>query len=289
LLSVIVDAFPEGQLALQDPNSPQSMALQWLESSANSDISTVESYLQRYALATLYYATNGNEWNDNTAWLSNTNECSWISTASSLGICDEFGRYTELDLQDNNLRGPLPPEIAILSDTLQSINLRGNDISGAFPTVLGAMVNLEILELSTNSLSGPIPQDLFNLTNLKRLSLFENNLLSTIPSLIGQLTRLELLDVGSNQMTGTIPSTIGQLGRLAGLSVYGNLFTGTLPVEIADLQSLQLLYADSNDFRAPLPTDICLLNLDEFWSDCEEIQCVCCTTCCSEGFGCYET
>jgi hypothetical protein len=287
LRNLVITEFPDGQAALQDPESAQSQALQWLESSANDGVSTEADYLQRYALATLYFSTNGDEWKENTAWMSNTNECSWISTANSLDVCDSSGRYLSLDLQENNLNGTLPSELAILSNSLNIINLRSNQISGEVPSSLQVLVELETLDLSSNSFKGTIPLELFDATNLRQLSLFENNLISTLPSQVGQLTMLELLDVGANQLTGSLPSTLGQLTRLAGLSVIDNSFTGTLPQELANAQSLQLLYVDSNDLRAPLPTDICLLNLEEFWSDCEEIQCVCCTTCCSDGFGCF--
>ncbi|KAG7368266.1 RHS repeat-associated core domain containing protein [Nitzschia inconspicua] len=289
LRSVVVGAFPRSRSALQDPDSPQSKALVWLESTSNDDVSTEEIFLQRYALATLYYATNGERWNDNTAWLSSTNECSWFSTATTLDVCDNFGRYLSIDLQENNLSGKIPEEIAILSNSLKTVNLRANQILGEIPPSLQDLTNVEALDLSTNNLEGAIPSELFDATNLRQLSLFENTLISTLPLDVGKLTRLELLDVGANQLTGTLPSTLGLLTRLAGLSVFGNSFTGTLPQELANSRSLQLLYIDSNDLRGPLPTDVCLLNLEEFWSDCEEMQCVCCTMCCRDGFGCFET
>jgi hypothetical protein len=274
---------------LEDPDSPQSQALQWLSTSANDGVSTDVGFLQRYALATFYYSTNGDRWKDKTAWMSTTNECSWISSASSLDVCDNSGRYLSLHLQENNLDGTIPSELAILSSSLNIINLRANQISGKVPSALQVLVELQTLDLSSNSLDGTIPQELFDMTNLRLLSLFENNLVSTLPSQVAQLTRLELLDVGANQLTGSLPSTLGQLTRLTGLSVIDNSFTGTLPQELSNAKSLQLLYVDSNDLIAPLPTDICLLNLEEFWSDCEKIQCVCCTTCCSDGFGCFAT
>jgi hypothetical protein len=289
LRSLVITAFPDGQAALQDPDSAQSRALQWLLSSANDGVSAEEGYLQRYVLATLYYSTDGDGWKENTAWMSNTNECSWISTANSLDVCDGSGRYLSLDLQENNLNGTVPSELAILSSSLNIINLRANQISGELPSSLQALMELEKLDLSSNSLDGTIPQELFDATSLRQLSLFENNLISTLPTQVGQLTRLELLDVGANQLTGSLPWTLGQLTRLAGLSLIDNSFTGTLPQELSNAKRLQYLYVDSNDLRAPLPTDVCLLNLEEFWSDCEEIQCVCCTTCCSDGFGCFAT
>ena len=238
-MNLVLEAFPDSQDALQDPTSPQSRAFAWLGSSANSNVSSQAQYLQRYALAVLYYASNGDGWINNNAWLSSADECTWFSNAPD--VCDSAGRYIAVDLAENNLQGTIPLELTALSISLRQLSLFGNGLSG------------------------------------------------TLMTEVEQLSRLESIDVGGNQLTGTLPSTLGQMDRLAGLSVYGNQFTGVLPNTLGDLDSLQLLYADSNDLRGPFPTDLCLLNLQQFWADCEEIQCVCCTTCCSDGFGCVET
>jgi len=54
-----------------DPGTPQNNALLWLISNSSS----LESYgeekqAQRFALATLYYSTNGDNWNDSKHWLT---------------------------------------------------------------------------------------------------------------------------------------------------------------------------------------------------------------------------
>jgi hypothetical protein len=72
-----------------DPNAPQYMAAKWLadydtyqESLSIEDPKT----LQRYALASLYFATGGNNWRlcgtnsqscYDTTWLTSTDECGW--------------------------------------------------------------------------------------------------------------------------------------------------------------------------------------------------------------------
>jgi len=286
LVNLIINAFPEGQPALQNSNSSQMKALKWLESSTNNRILTEKSFLQRYALATVYFSTNGDNWRENTGWLSELDECSWLSTSES--TCDDMGEYIKLDLQDNNLVGTLPPELMILSDTLQTVNVRKNSLSGILQSqVISNLVNLEILDLSSNSFSGVLTPEIFDATSLTRLSLFENNISSYIPTELGQLTKLNVLDLGSNKLTSTIPHTVEKLSNLVGLSLFNNMLTGTLPEELSSIRSLQMLYIDSNNLNAPLPTDLCLLNIEEFWGDCEKIQCTCCTTCCSDNFGCF--
>lgn len=92
--------------------------------------------------------------------------------------------------------------------------------------------------------------------------------------------------MGSNQLTGSIPSTLGMINDLAGLSIYDNFLSGTVPSELSNLSSLQLLYLDENDLGGTIPTAVCELDLEEFWSDCKETICTCCTTCCQDNIGC---
>ena len=277
IFSLIIEAYPQGRSALEDPNSPQSKALNWLESSANREISEAQRLLQRYALATLYYSTNGDDWINNIGWLSEENECNWMSR-SKKAICGELGEYITLNLQENNLRGKLPAELGILSDTIRSLITRKNSLSGEIPSsIISDMKDLQVLDLSSNNYSGVLAQELFEATSLTRLSLFENSITSSIPTEIGQLTNLYVLDLGSNNLTSTIPPTISKLSKLAGLSLFNNMLTGTVPAEFSAIQSLEMLYIDSNNLEAPVPLEICeLLDIDEFWGDCEKIQCIWC-------------
>ena len=71
-----------------DPESPQYRALNWISNSDNYTINNVEipveRIVQRYSLATFYYATGGdsedvqkNQWKKNYNFLSNKSECLW--------------------------------------------------------------------------------------------------------------------------------------------------------------------------------------------------------------------
>jgi hypothetical protein len=62
LLSSI--SFYDG-VALSTPSSPQSMAFNWLVTNHTNLLTlSPEQIIQRYALATLYYSTNGDSWNN---------------------------------------------------------------------------------------------------------------------------------------------------------------------------------------------------------------------------------
>ena len=90
----------------------------------------------------LYDATNGNNWTNSTNWGTDEPFGHWHGVRT-----DGVGRVVTLDLNSNNLTGPIPPE-------------------------LGTLINLEELKLDNNDLTGPIPSELSSLTNLKLLHLW---------------------------------------------------------------------------------------------------------------------
>ena len=85
---------------------------------------------------------------------------------------DYNGRVTELNLEENQLRGEMPPELGNLT-SLRRLEIRDNQLSGEIPPELGYLTNLGTLYLLGNQLSGEIPPELGNL-NLIRLLLDHN-------------------------------------------------------------------------------------------------------------------
>ena len=74
---VIVSASPSSKMAIDDKNSTQSRALHWLFVSDSSGLSDLR-LVQRWALASFYYATNGDSWVVNQGWLQHNDECDWF-------------------------------------------------------------------------------------------------------------------------------------------------------------------------------------------------------------------
>lgn len=154
----------------------------------------------------------------------------------------------------------------------------------------------------TSSTSSSFLSQMRNMQSLIHLDIFENSFKTTLSSDIwGEgsplSSTLQVLNLGSNQFFGTLPTEIGFLTKLTGLSVFGNDLTGQLPASISQMTLLELLYIDSNKFQSTrfepgVPQAICDLRpepLREFWANCEETSCSCCTTCCSEDLGCVTT
>ena len=59
---------------------PEEIALDWFNNDPNLASFSQERKAQRLALAHFFYATGGENWSNNSGWLSyGTNECDWFS------------------------------------------------------------------------------------------------------------------------------------------------------------------------------------------------------------------
>jgi hypothetical protein len=287
LAILIASSFDDGE-ALMDPGSPQFTAFEWLAGNANLDSYPVARILQRYALATFYYSTNGSQWKNNSLWLSDEDECIWFSEVR--GACEQRKRQSEgtfrhLELYFNNVQGVLPPEIALLSDLerldisggpdyrlngtlpkelglltqLKDFRLQDNDISGSLPPEYGAWEELDLIDLSNNRLNSILPIDIGMWTGVRILNFAGNRLSGSIGSQIGELLDLRILSLDDNMFTGTLPTEIGLLDKLMTLSMNGNRLV-SLPTEIGRMQNLRFLSLESNTFEIHLPPEIGQLN-----------------------------
>ena len=192
-------------------------------------------------LITLYGATGGANWYDNTNWLSLSPLNEWYGVET-----DDAVRVISLDLHYNSLTGEIPEALGNLSN-LQYLYLSDNQLTGLIPEALGQLDSLKSLTLEANQLTGPIPEALGQLDNLQWLSLSDNQLTGSIPETLGQLHNLQYLFLSDNQLTGVIPEALGQLNNLHTLRLSGNQLTGCIPSALQaipnnDLRSLGLAF-----------------------------------------------
>jgi len=303
---------------LQDASSSQSKALVWLKTKDVKIASTsLETYLQRYILATLYYATGSNIPIPHSNWLSTEDECNWGGIE-----CDphnpmsETGQIRSVQLNGLNLEGSIPSEVGFLTSlttldvsnnqlkTLdhlgqQLTNLETLDVSNnqleTLPE-LDALLSLKTLKLSNNYLEGSIPASIGNLP-LVELYLDKNTFSGIFPFLNLQNTPIQTIVVDDNLLQGKLPDSL-DMPHLTTLSLSQNLFFGTLPTVS---NSLQVLNLNHNDFEGTLPfpnfsnlrelrieetllqgdfTEYCSLNtLQVFSSDCSSKQNITCNCC----------
>ena len=199
----------------------------------------------RAALMALYDATNGNNWTNSTNWGTDEPFGHWHGVRT-----DGVGRVVLLELQENNLMGPIPPELGRLSN-MRTLDLHSNDLTGPIPPELGSLTNLENLYLWGNNLTGSIPPELGDLDNLKLLWVAHNNLSGSIPPELGSLTNLEGLWVAYNNLTGPLPSSMTSLGPLDHLHLENNAGL-CAPADAA----FQEWLATVHDFRGEICADV---------------------------------
>ena len=204
----------------------------------------------REVLEALYDATGGPNWGNRDNWRTDAPLGDWHGVQ-----VDASGRVERLYLDDNDLSGPIPPEIGELAN-LERLYLDDNDLSGPIPPEIGELANLERLYLDDNDLSGPIPPEIGELANLERLYLDENDLSGPIPPEIGELANLEQLYLDQNDLSGPIPPEIGELANLEQLYLDQNDLSGPIPPEIGNLGNLASLRLGENDLSGRIPPEI---------------------------------
>ncbi|MED6209477.1 hypothetical protein PIB30_055068 [Stylosanthes scabra] len=197
-----------------------------------------------------------------------------------------------LDLSANGLTGPISSSAQFEGmQSLLSINLSYNSISGSIPSSLFMIPSLEevylsnnqfskleestgvfslklyTLDISYNNLSGSIPSFIFQLSGLSYLQLGNNKLLWPITSSIIQLRNLVQLDLSSNKLNGPLP--IGALAQLENLSDLDLSFNKIDDVNVThvvnstfpQLSSLTMAYCNLKTFPDFLRSEIGVLNL----------------------------
>jgi hypothetical protein len=313
----------EDLLPFNDPSSPQSQALAWLYDDPISMTPgrSTRTVLERYVLAVLYYTTSGPSWRFD--YLSRDDVCMWNedgqtvesllavnSTLQSNGVyCLDYdggGSIAALILMGNNLRGPIPWELFLLTN-LEVFNVESNGLTGSIPSRINELTNLEFLSLNDNGLTGSIPAALNPLTRLEVFWAQFNALMGPLPETFSPVTTSIFLDANhltgsipeswgltmpwlqsvtlvGNSLTGTLPSTFGQLSTLSKLFLNHNMLTGTIPLEMTQLSSLVVFSMKSNSFRGSVQETLCssllLPQLITLSADCDEVDCPCCTICC---------
>ena len=182
------------QQILEDSASPQAQARDWLLNidPAAIDPCTYQTVRQRYVLATLYFSTLGDSWNENDNWLSGTNECDWFNV-----FCDQEGALTILTLGKSTSLLSLPAYgiSKLIFCWCYHSHVANNNLEGTVPDEMGVLDRAFSLDFSENNLFGPIPSFLKDLPSLRIYRSSFNLLSGTIPSFVGDLQRLEELEV----------------------------------------------------------------------------------------------
>ena len=182
-------------------------------------------------LDTLYRATGGDDWTDNTNWLSDRPLDEWFGVEA-----DDSGNVTRLSLAENNLAGTIPLELAGL-ERLSLLDVRENALTGRVPSDLGALRLVRDLLLSDNALDGPLPGYLGYMTGLRYLDIGTNGLTGTVP---GSFARLELDTLYTSGSGVCLPPQLEEWFSSIGRTDTPVRCVGRLFVDVADLPSPNL-------------------------------------------------
>lgn len=288
--------------------SLQSQAFAWLSltdvycPTTTTRTETRVWVLQRFVLAILYFATNGDGWTmcsnnpsatDNcgnehpfegkTRFLdTTTSECEWAGITCN----DETKNVTKILFGTSTcvcvkitcgfLHSHMPPSLFCLTER--------NNLVGTIPSEIGWLGgSLVELGMQQGGLSGVIPSEIGHLSLLRYLDLDYNGLTGTLPlQLWSSLVRLEQLDLNHNALTGTLDGTTTTTRRLEFVQLDSNGFTGTIPSWLGDLDRLQALTLHKTRLMGTVPPRLCAIpTLRLLTADCygPHVVCACCNYC----------
>ena len=232
LYEYLITVAANGAAEFNDPVSPESLALAWMQYTdlLNLDPNDSENHYrvdQRFALLTLWFQSDY-EWLGQTNWLTG-NECTWEGVKcvslfldqNRTQASDEGDRVvSELYLVRNNLSGNLPVNLHLLK-SLTSLNLSGNWIRGEIPKTYSSMIWLKELRLYDNLLSQEVSLDFSQMSSLIDVNLSNNQLEGTIPASIFKVASITRIRLDNNKFTGGIAKDIGNLANLCKRSILG--------------------------------------------------------------------
>eukprot|EP00978_Attheya_sp_CCMP212_P002131 scaffold4381_cov48-Attheya_sp.AAC.2 len=260
---------------LNDSTSPQSRARDWI---ANEDpggllACNAPNLIQRWALATFYFATT----KDNTNWLGcgYTNDLTDMKcTAHELTGLRKDGTPLDIDTPINAREyNEIPNQNQWLKATnectwygvecfgfdevdVTDLSLDHNGLKGTIPKEIGLLNYLELIFLTDNSLTGTIPTEVGMLDILRQFRINYNDLTGTIPEEVYTRGNLEVINVKSNMLSGTISSGIGRLKKLLAVYYADNLIQGSIPSQLGNDVLLGDVWLFENRLTGSLPSEL---------------------------------
>ncbi|XP_055833781.1 receptor protein-tyrosine kinase CEPR2-like [Solanum dulcamara] len=190
-------------------------------------------------------------WNFLESWKYTDSPCKFYGIQ-----CDKHtGLVTEISLDNKSLSGVISPSISVLQ-SLTSLVLPSNLLSGNLPSQLANCTNLKVLNVTLNNMNGMIP-DLSSLAKLEVLDLSMNYFSGQFPAWFGKLTSLVALGLGGNNYdAGNLPDSFGKLKKLYWLYLAESNLTGQIPESIFEMEALGTLDISKNHISGNFPKSI---------------------------------
>jgi hypothetical protein len=153
-----------------------------------------EEYL---GLRALYYATDGDNWVNNSNWNVAVDLDTWFAITAVGTTVTRIGN----DMRSNRLAGTIPDDVSKLT-ALEYASFTTNSLTGTITTSFASSNSLTELSFGDNSLTGSIPAEVTRYTLMRDFSVRDNSLTGTVPPGIGAMTDLTLLHIYGNSLSG---------------------------------------------------------------------------------------
>jgi hypothetical protein len=239
-----------------DNSTHEHEALRWIASTDPLGIDVKaprDEVLQRFVMATLYFATEGGFWTQKYNFLSKAHECDWNN--GEFGVfCDDGQTISRVELVASNLDGTLPRDVGLLT-AIKVLNLTENSLRGDIPLSVAVMKDLITLDLS-KLLDFPcrfydyeyapplhrmedIGLDLQSCTFSYFVCSGENQLEGTVPQSLSMLKKLKTMNLAKNRLGGYQSSVLALLPNLMEVNISHNQIDGLLD-DFASSSSLRI-------------------------------------------------
>ncbi len=214
------------------------------------------------ALVAYYESTNGDQWIDNSGWLTEAPVYSWVGIEEVENVAGDGEpadwRVTVIDMPRNNMTvpGPLPADLQdleYLEDFKADVNLH----IGGLPPELANLNRLQFLLVRTNLFTGEVDWNAFSqMESMQQFRIRQNYFSGPLPETLGgngswpALTRFYVDD---NRFTGQIPNVHEDLTTLNRVYFHNNRLTGAIP-DWSHIQGMEYYRIANNDLEpGPIP------------------------------------
>lgn len=259
-----------------DKRNAQSLTLEWILQDPNLVLYDDNQLLQRFAMATFYFATidgDGDDalidvqdiiaggtalgyWRNDTNWLSyNHDECKWFMneyyTEENLSLDDDY-------VYDYQIKQVIPEGPCDEAGNLRHMWLSENGLKGSIPPELALLTSLRTVDLTSNDFSGTLPVEMVTqLSQLEVLFLYSEGLTGTLPTEIGLMSSLLHMELLATSLSGSLPSELGLLSSsLEVLVIDNSLISGRLPTQVGLLSKLNVMVLGSNQLTGTVPSEL---------------------------------
>ncbi|CAN6903115.1 unnamed protein product, partial [Brassica oleracea] len=132
-------------------------------------------------------------------------------------------------VKNTEYHGSIPR--CLINSSVESMNLRNNNLIGRLPDIFDKRDTLATLDVSYNQISGKLPRSLTNCTYYEVLNVEGNRIADTFPFWLKGLPNLKIIVLRSNKFHGPIYAPQHHLSfpQLRMVDISRNKFTGSLP------------------------------------------------------------